>query len=412
MSRARVHSVRPRGTSAQTPALPTWLAGVDVNEWVEITGSSMSNTPPSSYQQFGGSAEACRVNNWNGFALDTRSNKVWGLGNGGHGDYFGNEVMVLDLNADAPEWVEWLAPTAYSAAFVTASYPASPRHYDNSARLTGQHSYFNHQMIEAHDRVVRVYSGSVSSGPGTGFSTMDGFDVTVAQGVNGTDASFVYPVVDAGDTDPYNFDTQGPATCKDPSTEAIYLFKDSAACRKFTPSVGGPDGSAGSGGSWSTIGSAPASGFTGYLAASAFDSSRGRILVASCAYPHASNDTRFWTFDTSDNSYTERTLTGTPAADLVAASASPGMVYVPSLDAYLMRLHGSGGTVYKINASTWAVTTISTTGGGSVPATAELAGDSYATYENVYSKWLYVPSLGVVMYYPQYTSNVWALRVH
>ncbi len=405
MGRAIAHGVRARGDSSQTPPIPTWRSGLSLNAWTEIAGSSMSNTPPTVDQSasFTGAAEHCRVDNWNGFALDTRNNRVWGIGNGGHNDWYGNEVMYIDLADNAPEWVEQLASTSYdTTAFIAAGKPASARHYSASSRLSGQHSYYAWQMIERQNRAVRCYSGSVSSGAGSGFPDMDGYDVTVADGVNGTDAAGTFPAVDSSTP---SFGTQGPATCKDPSTECIYLFKDNGKCRKFTPNASTP------GGSWADAGSNPPAGFTGYLAASAFDSSRGRILIASCPFPHASNDTRFWTFDTSDNSYTEQTLTGSAAADLVAASASPGMVYVPSLDAYLMRLHGSGGTVYKINASTWAVTTISTTGGGSVPATFDLAADSHATYENVYSRWLYVPDYGGIVYYPAYTSNLWFLRV-
>ncbi len=388
--------------------LPKWRRGQAINEWREISGSSMSNTPPSTYQQFGGSSIPNRVDNWNGFALDTRTNCVWGLGNGGHGDYFGNEVMKFDLSQDEPTWVEWLPPTPYSSGFSAASFPASYRHYDDPTRLTGSHSYYTHQMIERQNRVVRVYSGSTSSGAGTAFDVMDGYNVTAAQGVNGTDPEFTFPNP-SGSTAPYFFNTQGPATCKDPDTESIYMFKDNGVCRKFTLAASGL------GGTWSNVGGAPPVGFSGYLAASAFDTRRGRILIASCLYPHASNSMRFWTFDTNTNAYAEVTGSMSGGATLTAlldASASPGMVYVPKLDAYFVRRGIAGDAVYKIDASTWAVTALTTSGGSSIPATADMAGDLHATYENVYSKWLFVPSLRGIMYYPRYTSNIWFLRLY
>jgi hypothetical protein len=384
-------------------AVPAWRRGLAVNEWTEITGSSMSNTPPSSYQQFGGSAEHCRVDNWNGFAIDTRNNTLWGLGNGGHGDYFGNEVMKLDINADAPEWVEWLPPTPYSAGFSAASFPASARHYDDATRLTGQHSYYNHQMLERQDRVLRVYSGSVSSGAGTGFWTVDGFDVTVAQGVNGTDPVATFPDVFPGSTGM----SQASGTCKDPDTEKIYFFPaENGTVRVFTPA------SSGLGGTWANVGSLPA-GLNGTEAMSAFDTRRGRILVAGQSYPYDSNVMKFHYLTVSGATWSSEltsTMSGEAKATLIAARAGGGMVYVPYLDAYLVRLGPTGSQVIKIDASTFACTFLTTTGGSAIAATDPVGGPTI--YENVYNKWLFVPSLRGVVYYPQYTSNLWFLRLY
>lgn len=95
------------------------------------------------------------------------------------------------------------------------------------------------------------------------------------------------------------------------------------------------------------------------------------------------------------------TLTGAGAAS-IATDTEEAMVYVPSLDAYLFRQQGSGGTVYQINASTWEVTSFSTTGGGSIPAAAR----------GIWHRFRYVPNLGGCVYVPQHAQNIWFLRVH
>jgi hypothetical protein len=386
-------------------AVPAWRRGLAVNEWTEILGSSMSNTPPTVTQlaalSIGG--EANRVNNWNGFALDSRNNILWGLGNGGHGDWYGNEVMRLDLNTSSPVWDEWLASSLYTQAFVDAGKPASARHYNDSTRLTGQHSYYNHQMLERQDRVLRVYSGSVSSGAGTGFWTVDGYDITTAQGVNGTDPAATFPDVFPGSTSM----NQASGTCRDPDTEKIYFFpSENGTVRVFTPATSGV------GGSWANVGTLPA-GLNGAEAMSAFDTRRGRILVAGQSYPYDSNVMKFHYLTVSGATWSSEltsTLSGEAKATLIAARAGGGMVYVPYLDAYLVRLGPTGSQVIKIDASTFACTFITTTGGSAIPATDDVDGPTL--YENVYNKFLFVPHLRGVIYYPEYSANLWFLRLY
>jgi hypothetical protein len=397
-----VHSVLPR-------ALPKWRRGVAVNQWVEISGSSMSNpaSAPSSYQQIGGSNIPNRVNNWNGYAIDTRTNTLWGLGNGGHGDYFGNEVMKLDLTRDAPVWVEWLPPTPYTGGTEVPPVAASPRHLNDPTRLSGQHSYYNHMMLHRQDRVLRVYSGSVSSGAGTGFWDVDGFNVNCAQGASGSaafDAVETFPKVYPDGTSM----SHASGICKNPDTEEIYFFPaENGVVRKFTPA------SSGIGGSWASIGSLPAL-LNGTEAMTAYDSRRNRILVCGIRYSYDSNDMRFHYLDATNNTWSAEltsTMTGAAKATLIAMVAGGGMVYVPALDAYLVRRgRTSGAEVIKINASTWECSFLSVSGGSGIVQTNSLGWP--AGYENVYHKWLFVPELRGVVYYPEYSSNLWFLRLY
>ena len=78
------------------------------------------------------------------------------------------------------------------------------------------------------------------------------------------------------------------------------------------------------------------------------------------------------------------------------------MFYVPAIDRYLIRFDSAGGTVYQVDAASFAVTTFTTTNGGSIPS----------TQNGPYNKFLYVPRLGGAVYVPSYTGNVWFLRIH
>jgi hypothetical protein len=77
-------------------------------------------------------------------------------------------------------------------------------------------------------------------------------------------------------------------------------------------------------------------------------------------------------------------------------------VYDPLLDAYLFRTSAAGGTVYRIDAQTFAVDTLTTTNGSGVQASTN----------GVWTRFMYVPQLKGVAYFPAYSSNGWFLRTN
>jgi hypothetical protein len=351
----------------------------------------MSLTPPTINL---GPNPASKMNAWTGLAIDTRSNTIWAPANGGHTDYYGNEVMRFDLGADAPKWVEVLPSSPLSALTTT-----KPRYADG--RPASVHGYYCNQFIERHGRAVRI--GTTAIPNGSAFWDVDGWNVNVPVGTNGWDPQYTYDPIYPG-----AFNSTGFTVCKDPGTENMYVFAESARpCRKMVPS------SSGVGGTWSDFGGYPPAGFTGYLAATAFDTRRGRIFVAKggIGYPSVGNK-RYFTFDATSGIYTEQTLSGgTSLTELNAAATCVGMVYVPAMDAYVVRLGTAGGSVYVINAGTFAVTALIASAGAAIPATANVNGD-VRQYENVFSRWLFAPSLGGVVYFPNYTANAWFLRLY
>jgi hypothetical protein len=367
--------------------LPAWRQGQAVNEWREISGTAMSGFPPSVDPGRDSDGEHGKMDAWCGLSIDTRTNTVWALANGGHDNYHGNEVVKFDLNSDEPVWTEVLASN--SAGEFT--YPTNTVRY-SSGRPASVHSYYSQQFIERHDRAVRVGTWAVAT-QAAAFWNMEAFDSTSGVGVNGWDALNTYdPIIGSGTPV-----TQDHATCKDPDTEQIYFFYQNASVRRFTPGT--------TGGTWAqvSVGSPPASAVD---SAAAWDSRRSRAFVFSRSPSGATGICH--TFDPVTGAYTARTLTSEPAA-LAASKGGLGMVYVPYLDAYLVRIGASGNTVYKIDASTFAVTTLSTSG-GTVPAV-NFTPTSTA-YENVYTRWLFAPSLRGIVYFPRYSANAWFLRLY
>jgi len=131
----------------------------------------------------------------------------------------------------------------------------------------------------------------------------------------------------------------------------------------------------------------------GQYAASALDTRRNRILVAGgLINDHA-------VYDIGSNAMTNVTFTG-PNASAMTGDTGNGMVYDPGLDAYLLRKADAGGTIYRINASTFSVDVLPNTSGTSLPAATN----------GVWKRFIYVPQLKGVVYFPTYDGNLWFIR--
>lgn len=372
----QVNSSSSGSVTVGSSSEPTWRQGLAVNQWVQISGSAMSSTPPT-VNPGGSYGESARMDAWCGFCIDTRSSTVWSLANGGHTDYYGNEVLKFDLSANSPTWVEVRASD--SAGAVTSN----STHY-TTGRPASSHTYYTKTFIEARNRAMRFGVGAVATS-GNPHKAVDGFDCTVAQGVNGWDAAGTYPSLPGSGT-MYS----GEAICKNTNTEDVYFFYNNQTVWRWNQTSN----------TWTQINNgwpdiAPVD------TAVAFDSNRNRVFLLR---PDTGNH---HTFDPATGLFTSRTLTGTVSA-INAANVGIGMIYEPTLDAYLVRLRAAGGTVYSINASTFAVTAMTTTGGTTIPATANISG----TPENVYTRFLYCPELSGVVYFPHYSANAWFLRTH
>jgi hypothetical protein len=343
--------------------MPSWRQGIAVGEWRAIPNTAMSSAPIAvkTYPSLGNTGPNSKVVAWTGFAVDTRDSSIYSTANGGHSDYAGNEVNRLNLSDNAPAWTEPRAATPVSQIVQSSSHYAD-------GRPASRHTYYGSMIDEARNRAMLV-SGA-RYGSGSSLNTVDGFNLAA----NDWDAARTYSSMPSSLSE-----VMGAAMALHKSTGDIYAFAWSTVFRWSSATN-----------TWATRLNTVS--FDGQFAASAVDTKRNRVLLVG----GGSNVKAV--YDVAANTMQAVSLSGTDAVSVMGDGN--GMVYDTLLDAYLVRTRNSGGTVYRINAATFAVDTLPTTVGGSVPASAN----------GVYTRFLYVPKLKGVVYFPSYDGNSWFLR--
>jgi hypothetical protein len=362
--------ITPRSWS-DSSVLPAWRVGQAVGEWREITGSELSGA--TTYNYGASNAPQGKQDAWIGWHVDTRTSKVYSVANGGHDDYWGNEVDVIDLMADSPAWTELLASS------LQANVTSNDNHYADG-RPVSRHSYYTPEFIENRDRAFLFGVGSGSK-VGNPKYKVDAFNIlTNTYDAADTHTQLQFGAISGG----------GWAVSKHPTTEDVYIWNENNRVDKWTESTG----------AWSTVsvGSPPV---TAQEAASAIDPNTGLMFVA------GGTGNISYTFNTSSGAFVARTLSGAEAANVTGAGR--GMIFEPELGVFLWKSGASaGGDVIQIDPDTWEATDFATTGGGSLPAAAAVAGGN----RPVYKKFLYVPALSGVVYCPAWGENLWFLRTH
>lgn len=343
--------------------MPAWRQGQAVGEWRQIGGAALSSAPIAvqTFPDAGSTGPDSKVIAWTGFAIDTRDSSVYSAANGGHMDYAGNEVNRLRLSDNTPTWAE---PRASSTL---ANVRMSATHYADG-RPTSRHTYYGTALNQIRGRVMLL--GGARFGDGFQLATMDGFNLAA----NDWDAARTYPDAFSEITQDYAM-----AVAEHKSTGDIYVFSQWNVLRWSNSSN-----------SWSRR----LTGTTlyGHSSASAMDTRRGRVLVVG----GTGND--HGVYDVAANSVQNVTFSGAQASAM--SGQGHGMVYDAGLDAYLLRKGGAGGTVYRINAETFSVDALPTSGGSQVSE----------SINGVYTRFLYAPMLKGVIYFPTYSGNPWFLR--
>lgn len=355
------------------PAEPSYLVGLAVNAWVEIAGSSPSANPPAVNPGPGPIANIIDV--WNGLAFDRRYDKAWGARPGGHTDQYYQGVFNWDLQLNSPVMVETMSSNTF--AEIT---PGNVARDPVLLKPQSSHKYFTSHIIRARNWLVDFGVGSVANS-GNPLPQCEAYDIT--QTGNAWQAVGTVPDLPVVNNAQY--------VCKDELLEDVYIMNDNSAVYKWTQSTNTFTGALGS--------FPPVSGID---ALGAFDTTRGHMLVLK-GVSSASH-----TFNPTTLTWTARTLTGAAATPLMALAKGCGIEYVEAIDAYLVRGGAAGGTVYRIDAGTWEVTTLATTGGASVPAAALISGAP----ENIYSRWRLSTNYRCMFLLPSYAANWWALRVY
>ena len=345
-------------------ALPSWVNALAIGQWYEIPNTNLSSVGHSRMV----------VDAWNSWVADHRTSKVYSVASGGHFDYSGNEVYEFDVEREAPVWREVLAATPQNQRTLCS-------HYYADGRPTSRHSYYGVHLNEFEDRIMLI-GGSWYCDTGTPFlPTMDSYNI----GSNSYSPQGTHP------NQPAAFQAPDIPYTLDPSTGDIYVLNGSLgrwnrSSNTWTANLGatGVDRPNGGGG-----------------AMSAFDTTRRRLYV------QGGGNTDHHYYDPVTNAWTAITVTGARAGD-VASLGQQAMVYVPALDAYLIRRQAAGNDIIRIDAATFVATTLSVTGGSTIVR----AGSPNNDGGHIYNKFFYLPRLRGAVYVPNYTGNAWFLRLH
>ena len=278
-------------------------------------------------------------------------------------DYAGNEVNRLRLMDNAPRWTEPRAATPVTQVRTNAAHYAD-------GRPTARHTYYGALVNEVRNRTMLV-SGA-RFGDGYNLFSVDGFNLAS----NDWDSARTFPDAPA-ELGPGN----GPAVVDHKASGDIYAFSYYYVLRWSNASN-----------TWTRLHSNTS--VYGQYAATAVDTKRNRVFVLG----GTGGDRAI--LDITTNSIVNVTLTGANAASVMGDGN--GMVYDPNLDAFLVQKGGAGGTIYRINAQTFAVDTLATQSGASIPS----------AQNGVWRRFLYVPQLKGVAYIPTYSGNVWFIRTY
>ena len=342
--------------------MPAWRQGQAVGEWRQLSNSALS-AAPRAVVVGGNTGPESKVIAWTSFVIDARNSSVYSVANGGHHDYAGNEVNRIGLLDSAPKWTEPRPSTPSSQTTDSAAYYAD-------GRPTSRHTFYGATMNESRNRAM-VLGGS-QWGNGFMLSTMDGFNL----GANDWDAGSSFPNAPSEFTN-----AMGSAVTEHKATGDIYVFAGYAVVRWNSASN-----------TWTRLLTNAAT--YGQYAASAMDTKRNRILVVG----GQTNDHGL--YDMSSNSMANVTTFSGPNAGDMTGDTGNGLVYDPGLDVYLLRKAGAGNTIYRINAQTFYVDTLPSTNGASIPSATN----------GVWNRFLYVPQLKGVIYFPSYDGNAWFVR--
>jgi hypothetical protein len=151
---------------------PRWWRGVAPGQAVEIQGTNLGLAAPSrggtirfggGVANGGGSAFGFRKDAYCGMGFDAVLNRIISGPNGGHGDYWGNEIPLLRLEDDAPAWAE-LAPGSGAESWPAINAPTTRMGFT----LTGCTSsvlriFGTNPVLNGHDVIVGGQTRTVLS---------------------------------------------------------------------------------------------------------------------------------------------------------------------------------------------------------------------------------------------------------
>lgn len=361
MTRATSGSV-----SLTVTGLPTWRQGMAQWEWKEISGTSFENTPaPNPNNSNTPETSRFRIDAWGSLAVNRGNGKVYMARSGGHTDWAGNEVYMVDLGVNTPS-----APTIIGTGSL-ANAIGFDVSYNTDGKPASAHLYYSMQIVTARNRLFTMYSGALWGSGGAHNNNVDGFNLSN----NTWDAQSTWTSMPGS-----SINAADRACCQDPDTEDIYCGGPTGIM-KWTQSTA----------TWSSLTTSYPSGGGGdavLASASAFDTTRDQVYFLRNAY--ATGTLSGFTV-TSGGTTTARSLSGA-AASTVYGDLGCSLEYIAPLDIYLFKSRTTGN-VYQIHPTTFSATQVTTS--GTAPSTVYTSGGNS---NGNYNRFRYCPVLGGCVY--------------
>ncbi len=356
--------------------LPSWLSSAASNEWVAVPGS-VASTATSLYPADGynvTAAAAGLIHPWNGASCDKRRLYLHG---GGHADYHGNEIAVIDIRAESPAYSLLVERSAIADVRTDSNYYAD-------GLPTSRHTYYSVWHVPQINKLLRfnAYSGMAYNGANNGGAGFDG-------------PSARTKLIDAFDL---NTNTWGPAEygptleifgsetsmCGDTSTGDVYALSTYNDLYKWARE------------SNATTLALASAGSEGGGAAIVYDAATNSVFRFA---GHAGGTVA--KFDLTAGAKSAPTLSGPDAADLSGLTGDNygwGIAHDPARRvAWLMS--ATSAQVWRIDLATMYVARLVTTGATPTVAT-----------NQVWSRLKYLSDLDAIVYLSKASEPILAMR--
>lgn len=352
-------------------SMPSWVQALPLMQWHPIPNTALSGQPsyPCSFANIPGA----KISDWVGATLKRSGSTYIIAAAGGHGDYCGNEVNALTLNATTPAWTELISSSLQSQVLNATSYYLD-------LRPTARHTYWSTQFDDSKNKVLLLPSGSTmnavgapSPPPGWPYDGRYGATFSMSTNAWGTPTdipSYPGPSVIAG-----------AIVTKHQITNDVYFHAGNGWFRLNSSSN-----------TWVQLTSSQEGG--GYAAAG-IDPLRGRILLVGSFNGSVAPRVRDL------NGAAVAVTFGGLGGGALPTTGYPGIIYDEVNDKYLV-LYNSGGNIemLRVDPATWIVDAPTIT--GTKPA---------ARTNGIQNSVQYVPELGGLVMANSYTGNVQFMRL-
>lgn len=353
---------------------PSWRRGIKRWQWIRIPDSDLSSVLPTIPVP---GDPRNRIDAWNGLAADTRGNRLFSVGNGGHADYSGNEVYQIDLSVDSPHWVLLREPSRPDD-IVRALIDGVRHDYYLDGRPSSTHTYYALNYLATRDAIFKFGSGSLwGSGNEANWKT-DAFSLESKDWQPAGTWPDVIP------EEPTGRGSTAASICMNPATEEVYIA--GYDLRRFDPVTGT---FANLGADW------PQNASATYARGCAVDPVRNRVVYFGDAYKVPLGGL---VYDIASNAISAITFSGESVAEITTGASFAW--YEPKIGKFLLKTN-LADHVYAIDPISFEVSRVMTIGGEEMPDAAN----------GVQTRWQRMPALGGYAYYARHGDGIWFLAV-